>query len=153
MNDAIKIAILSLIFFSFKPDFKKPTNPMPVLDMARAPPVAIPRKVDRSKPNLSKALRTSAKILQCSTSCSILLYTVVTEVSSVSLNSLSTPFINIANCAESFTSVLSSIAKLHDTISFSLCLYECHKYHQQVYRCALLSSNAINLVSRTSVQF
>ena len=53
----------SLIFFSFKADFKRPTNPMPVPDMARAPSVAIPHKVDRSKPNLSKALRISQKIL------------------------------------------------------------------------------------------
>ena len=92
-----------MIFFSFKTDFKRPTNPILVLDMARAPSVAIPHKVDRSKPNLSKALRTSEKILvpvvvsfiHCSD-----------RSSSVSFNSLSTPFINIANCAASFTSGL-----------------------------------------------
>ena len=119
MNDTVKIAILSLIFFFFKADFERPTNPMPVLDMVRALSVAIPHKVDRSKPNLSKALRTSEKILapvvvsfiHCSD-----------RSSSVSFNSLSTPFINIANCAASFTSVLSSIAKLHVTKFLTLSL-------------------------------
>ena len=36
---------------------------MPVLDMARAPSVAILHKMNRYKPNLSKALRTLEKIL------------------------------------------------------------------------------------------
>ena len=92
---------------------------MPVPDIARAPSVAIPHKVVRFKPNLSKALRTSEKILapvvvsfiHCSD-----------RSSSVLFNSLSTPFINITNCAASFTSVLSSIAKLHDTKFFTLSL-------------------------------
>ena len=114
-----KIVISSLIFFSFKADFKRLTNPMPVPDMAQAPSVAIPHKVDRSKPNSSKALRTSEKILapvvvsfiHCSD-----------RSSSVSFNSLSIPFINIANCATSFTSELSSIAKLYDTKFFTLFL-------------------------------
>ena len=91
---------------------------MPVPDMARAPSVAIPHKVDRSKPNLSKALRTLEKIAPVVVSfihCS-------DRNSSVLFNSLSTPFINIANCAASFTSVLSSIAKLHDTKFFTLSL-------------------------------
>ena len=120
MNDTVKIAMLSLIFFSFKADFKRPTNPMPVPHMARAPSVATPHKMDKSKPNLSKALRTSEKIfapvvvsfVHCSDRSSL-----------VSFNALSTLFINImSNCAASFTSVLSSIAKLHDTKFFTLSL-------------------------------
>ena len=51
------------MFFSFKADFKRPTNSMPVPNMARTPSVAISHKVDRFKPNLSKALKTSEKIL------------------------------------------------------------------------------------------
>ena len=92
---------------------------MQVPDMVRAPSVSIPHKVDRSKPNLSKALRTSQKIL-----ASIVVSFIHCNDKSflVSLNSLSTPFINIANCAASFTSVLSSIAKLHDTKFFTLSL-------------------------------
>ena len=73
----------------------------------------------RSKPNSSKALKTSEKILapvvvsfiHCSD-----------RSSSVSFSSLPIPFINIANCAAFFTSVLSSIAKLHDTKFFTLSL-------------------------------
>ena len=94
-----------------------------------------------------KVLRTLEKILapviisfiHCSGRSSLVL-----------LNPLSTPFINIANCSASFTSVLVSIAKLHDT-NFSLCLQECHKYYQQVDRCVLLLSNAINFFSQTPV--
>ena len=114
-----KIAILSLIFFSFKADFKRPTNPMPVPYMARAPSVTIPHKVDRSKPNLSKALRTSEKIL-----APVVIFFVhySDRSSSVSFNSLSTPFINITDSPASFTSMLSSIAKLHDTKFFFLSL-------------------------------
>ena len=63
MNDTVKNCCIVTDIFSFKVDCKRPTNPMPVPDMARAPSVAIPHKVDRSKPNLSKALRTLEKIL------------------------------------------------------------------------------------------
>jgi len=61
MNDTVENCC-SVTDIFLKADFKRPTNPMPVPDMNRAPSVAIPHKVDRSKPNLSKALRTSEKI-------------------------------------------------------------------------------------------
>ena len=116
MNNTVKIVILSLVFFSFKADLKRPTNPMPVPDMVRAPSAAIPHKVDMSKPNLSKTLRTSEKILA---SIVVSFIHCNDRSSSVSFNSLSTPFINIANCAASFTSVLSSIVKLYNTKFFT----------------------------------
>ena len=92
---------------------------MPVPDMAQAPSVAIPHTVDRSKPNLSKALRTSEKILapvvvsfiHCSDRSSLVLF-----------NYLFTPFINIANCTTSFILMLSLIVKLHDKKFFTLSL-------------------------------
>ena len=150
MNDTVKNCyILSLIFFSFKADFKRPTNPMPVPDMAQAPSVAIPHKMDRSKPNLSKAMRTSEKILEpVAVSCTHCR----DKSSSVSFNSLSTPFINIANCNASFTSVLSLIAKLHDT-KFSTLSLTVSQILPASYQCDLLLSKAINLFSRTSVPF
>ena len=141
--------MLSLIFFFFKTDFKRATNPMPVPDMAREPSVAIPHKVNRFKPNLSKTLRTLEKILapvvvsfiHCSD-----------RSSSVSFNSLSTPFINIANCAASFTSVLSSIAKLHDTKFFTLSLRVSQiSPASSSMRLAIVQRE--NLFSRTSVPF
>ena len=127
---------------------------MPVPYMARAPSVAIPHKVDRSKPNLSKALKTSEKILapvvvsfiHCSDRCS-----------SVSFNSLSTPFINIANCATSFTSLLSSIAKLHDTkfFSFSLRVSQISPASSSMHlsivqRDKLISSNSYTILGHIS---
>ena len=117
--------------------------------MVRAPSVSIPHKVDRSKPSLSKALRTSQKIL-----APIVVSFIHCNDKSflVSLNSLSTPFINIANCAASFTSVLSSIAKLHDTQFFTLSL-RIHKYYQQVHQSVMLLFNAINLFSRNLLAF
>ena len=111
MNDTVKNCYIVTDIFSFKANFKRPTNPMPVSDIARASSVAIPHKVNRFKPNLSKALKTSEKILApvvvSFIHCSDRSYL-------VSFNSLSTPFINIASCAASFTSVLSSIAKFHN---------------------------------------
>ena len=107
-----------MIFFSLKADFKRPTNPMPDSDVDRAPSV-IPHKVDRSKPNLSRTLRTSEKI---SAPVVVSFIDCSDRSSSVSFNSLSTPFINIANCVVSFSSMLSSIAKLHDTKFFTLSL-------------------------------
>jgi len=92
---------------------------MPVLDMDRAPCAAIPHKVDRSEPNLSKALRTSEKI---SSPVVVSFIHCSDRSSSVSFNSLSTLFVNVANCAVSFSSVLSSIAKRHDTKFFTLSL-------------------------------
>ena len=119
MNNTVKNCYIVTDIFSFKADFKRPTNPMPVPDMVRAPSVKIPHKVDRSKTNLSKALRTSKKIL---TPVVIFFVHYSDRSSSVSFNSLSTPFINITDCPASFTSVLSSIAKLHDTTFFFLFL-------------------------------
>ena len=90
---------------------------MLVLDMARAPSATIPHKVNRSKPNLPKALRTSENILA---PVVVSFIHSSNRSSSVFFNSLFTLFINIANCAASFTLVLSSIAKLHDTKFFTL---------------------------------
>ena len=87
MNDTVKNCYIVTDIFSFKADFKRPTNPMPVPNMARAPSVAIPHKVDRSKPNLSKALRILEKILA---PVVVSFIHCCDKSSSVSFNSLST---------------------------------------------------------------
>ena len=87
--------------------------------MDRTQSVAIPHKVNSSKSNLSKPFKSSKKI---SAPVVVSFIHCNDRSSSVSFNSLSTPFINIANYVASFTSVLSSIAKLHDTKFFTLSL-------------------------------
>ena len=96
MNDIVKNCYIITDIFLFQSRFQETYKSNASFGHGRAPSVAIRHKVDRSKPNLSKALKTSEKIfapivvsfIHCSD-----------RSSSVSFNSLSTPFIDIANCA------------------------------------------------------
>ena len=75
------------------------TKPIPVLDMAQLPSVAILPRVIRSIPKASKALRTSINI---SESVVVPFIDCSDHSSFVFFNYLSTPFTNIADCSVSF---------------------------------------------------